>query len=119
MGRNLLDLEVIASLRELGGEDTSFFQEMISLYLRETKKKLETANELLGQGKLTEMGKIFHQLKSSSGNVGAVGLFELGTEIEEAAAAGKSGLDKPLAEFRRLFAEVETELTRLLASRAA
>ncbi len=85
---SVLDMEVIAMLRELGGDDDpGLLTELIDLFLADAPTYLAALSEALQRGDATGLEQAAHTLKSSSANIGAVQLSEFCKELE---LAGKS-----------------------------
>ncbi len=86
MGRNLedvLDQQVIASLRELSGEDEpSLFAELVQLFLEDTPDRIHQLSEALEANDAHSLERAAHALKSSAANLGASTLSGLFREIE-------------------------------------
>lgn len=80
---NVLDMSVIESLRELGGDgDDSLFRELLELYLDDSTKQLKRLEQSLASGDLKVAERIAHTLKSSSANLGAVAMSRICLEME-------------------------------------
>lgn len=86
---SILDMAVIDSLKELGGEDDpGLLNELIDLFLADAPTYMGMLQEALQCGDPAAMERAAHTLKSSSANIGAFQLSELCRELE---AAGKQG----------------------------
>ena len=82
---NLLDQSVLASLRELGGEDDpGLFVELVELFLEDTPSRISDLGEAFESGDANAVERAAHALKSSAANLGAMQLSELFRELEEA-----------------------------------
>ncbi|MFT5461274.1 MAG: two-component system sensor histidine kinase/response regulator [Planctomycetota bacterium] len=95
--QQILDLEVIESLKELGGEDDpGLFAELVELFLEDTPARMADLGLALESGDATQMEHAAHALKSSSANLGALTLSETFRQIEmsgrEGNVEGASGL---------------------------
>ena len=85
-GSEVLDLEVIDRLRELGGEDQpELVFDLIRLFLTDAHDRLAEMRRALREGDLDAIARIAHTLKGSSGSLGAVQLAEVCREVEELA----------------------------------
>jgi CheY-like chemotaxis protein len=83
--RPVLDPEVIASLRELGGEDDpQLFQELVRIFLDDTPQRLRELLKAFEQRDPLALERAAHALKSSAANLGALHLSTLFKEIEMA-----------------------------------
>ena len=84
----VLDPDVIATLKELGGDDEpELFVELVDLFIQDTCEQLAQASEALERGDSEEMRRRAHTLKSSCANVGAVNMSKLCFQIEQHALA--------------------------------
>jgi len=112
----ILDHGVIASLRELGGpDDPGLFVELVNLFLSDTPERMRALGEALERRDPTALERAAHALKSSSTNLGALGLSCLFRDIE--AAGREKDLERagPLVqrtrpEFERVQAALRSEL---------
>jgi CheY-like chemotaxis protein len=79
----LLDLEVVQSLKELGGaEDPGLFAELVDMFLRDTPARIQAMLEALHGGDPVALARAAHSMKSSCGNLGAISLASLCQAIE-------------------------------------
>jgi HPt (histidine-containing phosphotransfer) domain-containing protein len=79
----VLDQGVIASLRELGGEDDpGLFIELVNLFLSDTPERLHALGEAMDRRDPSALERAAHALKSSSANLGATELSALFRDIE-------------------------------------
>jgi HPt (histidine-containing phosphotransfer) domain-containing protein len=79
----VLDMSVIAALRELGGDgDDCLFRELLDLYVDDSTSQLRRLEESLRSGDLKVAERIAHTLKSSSANLGAMTLSNLCMQME-------------------------------------
>lgn len=80
----IVDMKVIESLRELGGDDDpGLVTELIALFLADAPKRLVEIESGLATGDTKLLERAAHTLKSSAANVGAAALSKLCREIEE------------------------------------
>jgi HPt (histidine-containing phosphotransfer) domain-containing protein len=106
--------ESIASLRELSEPGKDFYAEMANLYLQQAPAKVKDMEAKLGQRNFTGISAIAHQLKSSSGNLGAMSLADLFVKVEESAKHKDiENLLRVFPELKKTFAEVCTALAEL------
>jgi HPt (histidine-containing phosphotransfer) domain-containing protein len=81
-----IDPNVIEGLRELGGTDEpELLGELIELFLGDAPRRIEELERGLRTGDLDLLERASHTLKSSSANIGALGLSELCRRIERCA----------------------------------
>ncbi len=107
--REIIDPEVVASLRELAPEDEpGFVRELIDAYRDDAVVHLAGIKESLKSNDAEGLRKAAHTLKSSSANVGAVQVSRLALEIETLARAGTPGPAAGLA------AQLDAEFARAL-----
>ncbi len=82
----LLDAEVIESLRELGGDDDpGLVQELIEMFLEDAPQRLDEMLQGLESGDYDLMQRSAHTLKSSAANMGAMVLSQVCKRMEAAA----------------------------------
>jgi CheY-like chemotaxis protein/HPt (histidine-containing phosphotransfer) domain-containing protein len=80
---NLFDERVIAELFDVLGQES--VEGMYSVYLEETRERLDVLNTLMENLDYTEIDNQAHTLKSSSGSFGAQALYELAKSLEQSA----------------------------------
>ncbi|HSN00682.1 MAG TPA: ATP-binding protein [Rudaea sp.] len=113
-----LDADVVRDLLEVMGDE---FTDLVHVYLEDTPKSIalleKAANAADNQGLIAPA----HSLKSTSANLGALGLSELAKRLEHGARVGDLGNEAPtlVAELARTFTRVHAELQTLLAKSAA
>jgi HPt (histidine-containing phosphotransfer) domain-containing protein len=112
---DVLDMNVIQSLRELGGDDDpGLVAELIDLFLQDAPARMAEVADGLGSGDFQLLERAAHTLKSSSANIGAQGLSALCFEIEKKARQGSDdGLEPLIEASRETFAKVEKALLKL------
>ncbi len=113
----LLNPDSIASLRELSEPGKDFFAEMAAIYLQQAPAKVKEMEAALGKREFGPIAAAAHQLKSSSGNLGALSLADLFRRSEEAAKT--KDIENLLSAFPQLlstFAAVKAELEKVIAS---
>jgi HPt (histidine-containing phosphotransfer) domain-containing protein len=85
-----LSQEILASLRQLqGDDDPEFFRELVDIFIEETDAHLISLEQAIDQQNPDSLQKIAHALKSSSANVGAILVSKLSKELEEMGRAGQ------------------------------
>jgi HPt (histidine-containing phosphotransfer) domain-containing protein len=105
-----IDLDVLESLKSLQQPDEpDFVTELIDLFLSDTASHLGALRTAVADGDFTEVGRVAHLMKGSSGNIGAVRLAEIFRELEARDLAtrdpgndGNALLLKLEAEFERV-----------------
>lgn len=96
----VLDPEVLESLRELGGEDDpGLFAELVQLFLEDTPVRIKDLDSAVDQSDAHAIELAAHALKSSAANLGAMQLSRLFKQIEAA------GRDQDLERAATLVAE--------------
>ena len=80
---NPIDLEILAKLQELDDENNSFVIELFTLYLNNIPPNIQKIKESFSNGKFQEVSKVAHQMKSSSGNIGAMYISKLCSTLED------------------------------------
>ncbi|MBC9785453.1 response regulator [Heliobacterium chlorum] len=92
---NVLDGEVLASLRELASEsEPDFLKNILELFREESSLLAKQLSDGLAQTRFNEISAAAHALKSSSANIGALGLSQLSAQLENAAKAAEVTLAK-------------------------
>ena len=110
-----IDPQVLANLRELQDPDEpDFVVELIDHLLTETPMRLANIDEAIAAGNAQAINRLAHSLKSSCGNLGAVGLATLCATLERAGAEGRvdgtrAMLDAAYAEFERVKVALQAE----------
>jgi HPt (histidine-containing phosphotransfer) domain-containing protein len=110
-----LDRGVLEGLRSLGDEE--LLAELAQLFLEDVPPRLEALREAIGGGDAASVGRVAHVLKGSSGNMGALRMSAICSELEDAGHSGKlqeaAGLAERLeAEFGRVLPALEAETAR-------
>jgi two-component system, sensor histidine kinase and response regulator len=81
-----IDARVIQGLRDLGGDDEpELLSELIDIFLEDAPQRMKDITEGLAGGDLGRVERGAHTLKSSSANIGALGLSDLCRRIVECA----------------------------------
>lgn len=108
----VLDLGIVKDLQIFMADD---YQRLIKIYLEDSPKLLQQIQSALVIQDPTTLVNPAHTLKSSSANLGAVGLSKIAAQFEKSAREGK--MDIPNQEANNLLAEfnrVKEALTDLL-----
>ncbi|MBI5029343.1 MAG: Hpt domain-containing protein [Chloroflexi bacterium] len=91
-----IDLSMFDKLKQDMGED--YICELIDAYLADTSRTLEKIRQAVAEGKIDEMRRAAHSIKSTSANFGAVQFSSLAKDLE---ALGKSNTLKGASEILR------------------
>lgn len=112
----VLDSDVIDSLRELGGEDDpELLAELVGLFLSDTPKRIDELLTAVASDDLQGMERAAHALKSSAANLGAMNFSELFRSIESAGRSEDMETARPLvARCQGEFQSVEAALRELI-----
>jgi PAS domain S-box-containing protein len=114
----VIDLAVLQGLREIqqsGSPD--LIDELIELYLEETKSRLAKLRIALNQQDIGCLCQTAHMLKGSSGNLGVRRMAVLFSEMEEQAHKNEfDGVGVTLAQLEEEFERVQQVLTRELTA---
>ena len=113
--RDVIDMQVIEDLRELGGsEDPRLVQELIDLFLEDAPRRFDELARGSRAGDFELLERAAHTLKSSSANVGARGLSELCRKIEACARhRSTQGLEDLVRSSSELLTRVQDVLRKL------
>jgi HPt (histidine-containing phosphotransfer) domain-containing protein len=103
-----IDLDVLESLKSLQQPDEpDFVTELIDLFLSDTASHLSALRAALADCDFTEVGRIAHLMKGSSGNIGAVRLAEIFRLLEAKDLATRDSGNDGNALLLKLEAEFE------------
>lgn len=106
--KSVLDKSVLDSLRELGGDDDpGLFVELVNMFLSDTPERMRALMEAMDKRDPLALERAAHALKSSSANLGALGLSGLFRDIEAA------GREKDLSRAAALVARTQPEFARV------
>ena len=112
----VLDTAALANVRAVDG-DGAVLAEVIDIYLADAPEQMQSLRNALEGGRLGDLGRSAHALKSASLNVGAKSLCELCSRLERQARAGQSaGTAELVAGIESLMAHVCNALRTELAS---
>jgi HPt (histidine-containing phosphotransfer) domain-containing protein len=107
----LLDSAALERLRRLGGDE--FVLKMIDLFLSYSAQKIIEMRQAFEAANLPAVANSAHPIKSSAGNVGALEVQDLATQIESQALQSQGdSLGVLIAELEQAFARVKLELER-------
>lgn len=107
----LLDAETLASLRSLQEDsEPGFLKGLCETYIQDAERRFGAIQSALGAGNGEGVGREAHALKSSSANLGALGMSALCRELEQMSKDGKS-----VDEMKPLFARIQSEWPPLQA----
>jgi HPt (histidine-containing phosphotransfer) domain-containing protein len=100
---SVLDLETIATLKSLGGDDEpELFVELVDLFIADARNLIATLQRAVRERDLRTLECTAHTLKSSCANVGALSMSKVCLELEqlgrEAKLTGAEGLVERAAE---------------------
>ena len=111
----ILDLDVIAGLRELGGEDDpGLLLELVGLFLTDAPTYVSEIVTGFEGNDLARVQRASHTLKSSSANMGAMGLSGLARTIEGVAKTADMDLLRELqGELQAVYQETAEALSGL------
>lgn len=113
--KSLFNLETVQALRDLSEPGQDFFVAMGELYLKQAPEQMSVIETSLNEREFKAVSDTAHQLKSSTGNLGAEALGRQFRVIEEAAlAADLENLLRVMPVLRKDFAEVCSELKRIV-----
>ena len=108
-GDGVLDPEVLAGLRKLGG--AGLFRELCEVFLGDAEARLEALKEAAEVGDAETVERTAHTLKGSAGNMGARKMAETCTRLQDAASAGDlSGVPVLLEQLRKDYGRVRPAL---------
>lgn len=120
MEQSAIEKEIGDKAREWINEyGEEFVVELIDVYLQDTPNRLAQMRQAFNGGDTETLIREAHTLKSSSANVGAMGLSALAREMESAGRNGKfDSMALDVARFEKSFALVKATLETLRNSAA-
>ncbi len=102
------------SLQQLSDGDRQFEQELLSLYVDDTRSHLSELGDAVMAQDAPRVTKLAHYLKGSSGNVGIKSLHSCAANLESQARKGElSSSQQILAEMIGLFQQVQAVLSQM------
>ena len=108
----ILDPQVLNSLREFAGAKAqTVINQIIQQYLEDGPEKLQTIETAATAQDAEALRKAAHSLRSSSANLGAIAIAQLGKTIENIARSGTTeGTSEVIKELKTEYARVEIAL---------
>ena len=111
-----LSSKIVAALKELDDGSSSFFTELSALFLAKVPEQLLVIRQAIELKQFEKIQGIAHQLKASSGNLGALKFSNLCAELEaredwSSPQAIYAIADALESEFERVKAAIDLELT--------
>lgn len=100
-----LDPDVLAQIKDLAAQDPRGIAELVHLFIRDTRSRLDSAATSAEQGDLAAVALTAHSLKGSSANLAAQTMAALCRELEAASKA--SDIDTVSEVLARLNSEFE------------
>jgi signal transduction histidine kinase/CheY-like chemotaxis protein/HPt (histidine-containing phosphotransfer) domain-containing protein len=116
---SVLDTEVVRDLLDVMGDE---FTDLVRVYLEDTPKAVSALEQAADRGSVEGLIAPSHSLKSTSANLGALGLSELAKRLEHGARSGTLKAPEAVVivgEIKRNFQRVTAELNALLAGSSA
>jgi CheY-like chemotaxis protein len=113
-----VDYSVLEGLRELQEEgESDILEELAEMFLKDAPSQLETLKEATEKGDAQSVERIAHTIKGSCGNMGAVRMEALCSELENVGASGDLSRGPELlehleAEYERVHSALEAETSR-------
>ena len=102
----VISLNVLEGLKKFQqADEPDFVTELIDLFLEDTAVQLESLKVAVSKNDVTEVRRLAHLVKGSSGNIGAVGFAELCQEMEN--------LEVALGTRQTLLARLEEEFLQV------
>jgi HPt (histidine-containing phosphotransfer) domain-containing protein len=109
----IIDPKALNDLLETVGGDQAFLAELIDAYLEDSPNQLSTIESALASGRVEELRRAAHSLKSNSANFGAQNLADLCKDLEE--SARRNELDGADIRLEQIMAEYQ-KVKQALAS---
>lgn len=106
---NAVDSKVLERLKQWGGD--SLIRDLVALFKETTPERIQDIRNGIADGRALDAERGAHTLKSSSGNLGVMRMYELAARIEADVSAGTlDGLDGLVDELEGEFARARAEL---------
>lgn len=102
-----LDEAVLGGLRELVGDGPALLDELVGLFVEDTKERLSVLGGAVAGADAEAVRRTAHTIKGSSGNMGARWMRELSGALEEAGTA------RDLERASDLLGRIEEEFVRV------
>lgn len=110
-GKSVLDRQVLDDLIDIMGDE---YVDLIEVYLEDTPNCIGLMNEAAGDDDIDGLIAPAHSLKSTSANLGAMGLSEMAKAIEFGAREGNlSDVAQKIAAIESEFEQVASELQQI------
>jgi HPt (histidine-containing phosphotransfer) domain-containing protein len=109
---HVLDERILKELRDLGGEDDpGLLAELIDIFLQDAPQRMSEISNGLKCGDLKIVERAAHTLKSSSANIGALGLSSVCRQMEQIARERKSdGIQALVNQSQQMMKDVDSAL---------
>ena len=88
---DVLDIDRLEMLVGLQEEGSDLLPQLVGLFKTETREWLVEANHALDAGEPAELARIGHNIKGTSGTLGATSLQRLAHQLEQGAAGADAG----------------------------
>jgi HPt (histidine-containing phosphotransfer) domain-containing protein len=111
-----IDRTAWANLVEMTGGDLDFIDELVDTYIQDGEGQVAALRSAADAGIVDDLVRPAHSLKSSSLNLGALGLGDQARELEEAARTG--AVPDAVQRVAAINTEFEEVRSALLADRA-
>jgi len=110
-----IDPDVIARFRRLTTpQDPGFFEDMVTLFIKDTEKRIVSILEALEQNKSDRLAAAAHGLSGGAVIVGAYRLAELCSPLQQLPPMTESDIRKLLGKIREEYAEARQVLALAL-----
>jgi PAS domain S-box-containing protein len=118
-GPELIDTGRIADLAELG-DNPSWLETLLQRYLEDARTRIAALRKAIAEGDAAAVAELGHALKGSSANIGAKGMREASTVLQDLGRGGKlTGAEKALARLEEVFAGTAAAMETYKYSRKA
>lgn len=112
MDSQILDMDAYAELKSIMGDTIN---EVIVMYLSRMPELLDSLGTQIQNRNANEVFEIAHQIKSSSGSIGATGIADTAATIEQSGREGStentlSGLEKLKRQYEEIRSFLSAEL---------
>lgn len=112
-----IDSEVIARFRQLTTtRDPHFFEDMVTLFVADSEKRLSSMREALEQSKFDRLARDAHGLGGGALIVGAYRLAEICAPLQQAPSMTKNEIHELVEMIQEEYAEVRRQLDLALES---
>jgi HPt (histidine-containing phosphotransfer) domain-containing protein len=108
-----VDLE---RMREAADGDEDFLRQLVEVFIDDTDLRVRELSAAISAGDPRVVGRTAHQLKGSSANMGANGLFDFARRLEKLGEGNSlSGASELFTALEAEFHRVRSELKRVIA----